>query len=66
MYVIEGKVSSLFGGLKVTSQDYAKVAATEHPMSANMRESLEQTLTNHRTCFKKQMIVAIVFFINLL
>lgn len=31
-----------FSGAKSTPQDYAKVAASEHPMSANMRESLEQ------------------------
>jgi uncharacterized protein YegJ (DUF2314 family) len=36
---------SRFAGSKSTPQDYAVVAATEHPMSANMRESLEQTLT---------------------
>jgi len=38
---------SRFGGSKSTPQDYAVVAATEHPMSANMRESLEQTLTEN-------------------
>ena len=32
-------------GAKSEPQDYAVVAATEHPMSVNMRESLEQTLT---------------------
>jgi uncharacterized protein YegJ (DUF2314 family) len=36
---------SFFGGSKSTPQDYAKVAATEHPMSANMRESLDERLT---------------------
>jgi uncharacterized protein YegJ (DUF2314 family) len=39
--------ASLFGGAKATSQDYAKVSATEHPMSANMRSSLEETLTKN-------------------
>lgn len=36
---------SRFSGSKATPQDYAVVAATEHPMSVNMREKLEQTLT---------------------
>jgi uncharacterized protein YegJ (DUF2314 family) len=36
-----------FGGSKATPQDYAKVAATEHPMSVNMRESLEESLTEN-------------------
>jgi uncharacterized protein YegJ (DUF2314 family) len=34
-----------FGGAKAAPQDYAAVAAREHPMSVNMRESFEQTLT---------------------
>jgi len=41
----KGGLLSLFGGAKSEPQDYAVVAATEHPMSVNMRESLEQTLT---------------------
>ncbi len=36
---------SIFGGSKSTPQDYAKVAGCEHPMSVNMRESFDQTLT---------------------
>ena len=36
-----------FGKSKATPQDYAKVAATEHPMSVNMSESLEQTLKDN-------------------
>ena len=35
---------SRFGGSEAAPQDYATVVATEHPMSVNMRESLEQTL----------------------
>lgn len=35
---------SRFSKTPQTPQDYAKVAATEHPMSVNMRESFEQTL----------------------
>ena len=31
-------------GAKAEPQDHAKVAATEHPMSVNMRESLEESL----------------------
>ncbi len=38
---------SFLGGSKSTNQDYAKVAATEHPMSVNMRESFNQTLTDN-------------------
>jgi len=37
---------SVFGGAKSTPQDYAKVAGFEHPMSVNMRESLDQALAN--------------------
>ncbi|NLS97710.1 MAG: DUF2314 domain-containing protein [Planctomycetaceae bacterium] len=36
---------SYFGGSKSAPQDYAAVAATEHPMSVNMRASLDRTLT---------------------
>jgi uncharacterized protein YegJ (DUF2314 family) len=39
------KLFSMFGGTKSSPQDYAKVAAAEHPMSVNMRKSLEQALT---------------------
>lgn len=39
----KGFFSSLFGG-KAEPQDYAVVAANEHPMSANMRSSFEETL----------------------
>ena len=35
---------SIFGGVKSTPQDYAKVAGYEHPMSVNMRDSLDQAL----------------------
>lgn len=35
---------SRFGGSEATPQDYAKVAASEHPMSVNMRESLDESL----------------------
>lgn len=38
---------SFFGGSKPTPQDYAKVAATEHPMSVNMRDSLDQAMTQN-------------------
>ncbi len=38
---------SRFGGSQSTPQDYAAVAAAEHPMSVSMRESLEQTLTEN-------------------
>ncbi len=39
---------SFFGGVAAsTPQDYAKVAATEHPMSVNMRQSLEATLAKN-------------------
>lgn len=34
-------------GSKPAPQDYAKVASMEHPMSANMRESFEQTLADN-------------------
>lgn len=34
-------------GSKETQQDYAKVAAAEHPMSVNMRDSFEETLRNN-------------------
>ena len=36
---------SFFSKPKKSTQDFAKVAATEHPMSVNMRESLDQALT---------------------
>jgi uncharacterized protein YegJ (DUF2314 family) len=36
---------SVFGGSKSTPQDYAKVASFEHPMSVNMRESLDEALS---------------------
>ncbi len=36
---------SLKGESKSTPQDYAKVAAAEHPMSVNMREPLDKALT---------------------
>ncbi len=39
------KLFSILGGAKSPPQDYAKVAAAEHPMSINMRKSLEQALT---------------------
>lgn len=38
---------SLISGSKVIPQDYARVAAAEHPMSVNMRESLDQALTEN-------------------
>lgn len=38
------KKRGFFGSPKATPQDYALVAATEHPMSVNMRETFEQTL----------------------
>lgn len=38
---------SFLGGSKATPQDYAKVASLEHPMSVNMRESLDQTFTEN-------------------
>jgi uncharacterized protein YegJ (DUF2314 family) len=38
---------SFFGGSKAPTQDYAKVAAAEHPMSVNMRQSLDQSLTKN-------------------
>ena len=38
---------SFLGGSKSTPQDYAKVAGSEHPMSVNMRESLDQTFTEN-------------------
>ncbi|MBW3598820.1 MAG: DUF2314 domain-containing protein, partial [Planctomycetes bacterium] len=38
---------SRFSSAKPAPQDYAKVAATEHPMSVNMRESLDQTLSQN-------------------
>lgn len=37
---------SLKGESKSAPQDYAKVAAAEHPMSVNMRESLDTALTD--------------------
>lgn len=40
-------ILSFFGSPKPTQQDYDKVAATEHPMSANMRASFEKTLTDN-------------------
>ncbi|MEO9595361.1 DUF2314 domain-containing protein [Rhodopirellula bahusiensis] len=36
-----------FSHPEVKPQDYAKVAATEHPMSVNMRESFEETLSEN-------------------
>lgn len=38
---------SSFAGSKPAPQDYEAVAAVEHPMSVNMRESLNQTLTQN-------------------
>jgi hypothetical protein len=38
---------SRFGSSKSTPQDESVVAATEHPMSVNMRDSLDQTLTKN-------------------
>ncbi len=38
---------------KQEQQDYGKVAANEHPMSVNMRESLEQQLADHRDFLKE-------------
>lgn len=40
-------ILSFFGSAKPAPQDYDKVAATEHPMSANMRSSFEKTLTDN-------------------
>jgi uncharacterized protein YegJ (DUF2314 family) len=39
-------ILSFFGSAKPAPQDYDKVAATEHPMSANMRSSFESTLAS--------------------
>lgn len=36
-----------FGSKPTPQQDYAKVSASEHPMSANMRESLDQTMAEN-------------------
>jgi len=41
------KRKSFFGSSKATPQDYSVVAATEHPMSINMRDSFDQTLTEN-------------------
>lgn len=38
---------SRFASPKLPPQDFAAVAATEHPMSVNMRESLDQSLTEN-------------------
>ncbi|QDU92990.1 DUF2314 domain-containing protein [Lignipirellula cremea] len=38
---------SFLGTPKPVAQDYAKVAATEHPMSVNMRKSLDETLASN-------------------
>ncbi|MCC9655439.1 DUF2314 domain-containing protein [Rhodopirellula halodulae] len=38
---------SRFSHPEVSPQDYDKVAATEHPMSVNIRESLEETLSEN-------------------
>jgi uncharacterized protein YegJ (DUF2314 family) len=38
---------SRFGSSSPAPQDYSVVAATEHPMSVNMRDSLDQTLTKN-------------------
>ena len=38
---------SFLGSAKSTPQDYAKVAAAEHPMSVNMRQSLDQALSKN-------------------
>ena len=38
---------SRFGSSKSVPQDYARVAATEHPMSVNMRDSFNHTLTKN-------------------
>jgi len=44
----QGFFSKLFGGAaKEEPQDYAKVAAHEHPMSVNMRSSLEEALAGN-------------------
>ena len=41
-----GFLSGLFGS-KPAPQDFGKVAQSEHPMSINMRESLEESLTQN-------------------
>ncbi len=38
---------SRFSASKTPPQDYAAVAAAEHPMSVNMRDSFDQTLTDN-------------------
>jgi uncharacterized protein YegJ (DUF2314 family) len=59
---------SRFSSSRSAPQDYSLVAATEHPMSVNMRDSLDQTLTKnpellHETdhrgyCFLHQLSLA--------
>ena len=39
------KKKAFFKSSKATPQNYASVAASEHPMSINMRDTLDQTLT---------------------
>lgn len=44
-----GGLFSMFSKPKVESQDYARAGLTEHPMSVNMRESLENALKEDPT-----------------